>query len=319
MKVLIVKTSSLGDIVHCLPAVTDAVRQFPDIKFDWVAEPGFAEIPAWHPRVERVIPVAWRRWRKNLLTAWRQQELQNFYRELRTDQYDLVIDAQGLLKSALIARMAKGLHAGLDFRSAWEPIGALFYQRRCAVKPEQHAVTRMRQLFAQALDYTCPTDTPDYGIRNHFAAAASSTSKTILFIHGTTRADKEWPEQHWIELAKRCTAAGFRVLLPWGNVEEKARAERIAASGEYIDVLPKTSLQELANLLLTVTAAVAVDTGIGHLAAALDVPTLSLYGPTDPAEIGTCGKSQLHLRRGNVLAELSVDAVWETLQPLLNL
>lgn len=308
MKVLIVKTSSLGDIIHTLPALTDAARAIPGIEFDWVAEAGFAEIPIWHNRVNKVIPLEWRRWRKNFPQAWRDGEFKKFYANLRTTNYDKIIDAQGLIKSAVITRMSKGERCGLDFSSARETLAALFYQRHYPVLFEQHAVVRARQLFAQALGYPIPDTTPDYDIAEHFSeqhaqlewlSAKKITAPerpAIIFIHGTTRDDKEWPEQHWQTLAKQCVQEGFNVLLPWGNAREQQRALRIAAVSEHVYVLPRLSLNDLAQTLLTVKYAVAVDTGIGHLAAALNVPTISLYGPTDPAMIGACGRSQIHLR-----------------------
>lgn len=315
-KVLVVKTSSLGDVIHTLPALSDAARVYPSISFDWLVEQGFSEIPSWHPQVARVIPVAWRRWRKNLWRAWRDGEIQQWYKNLRAERYDAVIDAQGLLKSALMARIAVGAHCGLDFSSARESMAALFYQRRYPVIFQQHAVTRARQLFAHALNYPCPDSAPDYAIRAHFPLDVGK-GNTILLVHGTTWTTKEWPEPQWIGLAKHCVAAGFTVQLPWGNAVEKARAERIAAADPGIEVLPKTSLSDLAQLLLNAKAVVAVDTGIGHLAAALSVPTLSLYGPTDPEQIGARGDHQIHLRKINDLPGLTVEEVWEGLQPLL--
>jgi len=316
MKILVIKTSSLGDVIHTLPALTDAVRHHPDISFDWVVEEGFAEIPKWHPHVQHVIPVAWRRWRKNLPEAWRQKQLQQFYTALRQTRYDKVIDAQGLLKSALMTRLTHGLRCGLDYHSAREPLASLLYQQRYAVARNQHAVTRTRQLFAQALGYAIPTDEPDYAIRAHFDLNEVDTRKNILLVHGTTWETKEWPETSWIDLATHCVAAGWHVQIPWGNAQEKARAERIAASSPGIEVLPKTSLLALATLLLQAKAVIAVDTGIGHLAAALSVPTISLYGPTDPAKIGARGNNQLHLRKTNQMTDLAVDEVWGTLKNL---
>lgn len=318
MKILIVKTSSLGDIIHTLPALTDAARHIPDIHFDWLVEENFAEIPQWHPNVVRVIPVAWRRWRKNLSNAWRQKQLQLFYKDIRQQKYDRIIDAQGLMKSALMARMARGLHCGLDYHSARETWAALFYQRRFSVVFQQHAVTRMRQLFARVLGYPCPEDKPDYAIRQHFGSEGDDlAAKNIMFIHGTTWVGKEWPESYWIALANRCVAAGWTIQIPWGNAAEKARAERIAINNTSAVVLSKLSLSELAKILLQAKTAVAVDTGMGHLAAALSVPTLSLYGPTDPAQIGACGDFQVHLRETQEMADLSVDIVWEKLKTTL--
>lgn len=322
MHILVVKTSSLGDIIHTLPALTDAAHAFPDIRFDWVAEKGFAEIPSWHEQVDRVIPVSWRKWRKNLGAAWQSGEIQDFYRALRQTKYDKIIDAQGLLKSAIIARLAKGERYGLDVHSARETLASLFYQQKHAVPTLQHAVTRMRQLFAKVLGYQIREGMPDYGIRHHFSSVVQPHSPHVIFFHGTTRDDKEWPVSHWMVLAKHCHDAGYEVLLPWGNEREKKRAEEIATASVSAKVLPRTSLGELAGLLAQAKAVLSVDTGLGHLAAALNVPTLSMYGPTDPSHIGAYGENQVHLcapgQEGKgVLSELTPEGVWGEFRALL--
>ncbi len=295
MRVLIVKTSSLGDVIHTLPALTDAGRIHPDIRFDWVVEQSFSEIPAWHPLVDNVIPMAWRRWRKNIFSAQTWSELKQFYGHLRSKKYDLVIDAQGLIKSAVVTRLSKGVRCGLDYASAWESLASLAYQRRCTVNPEQHAVTRMRQLFAEALDYIVPKSVADYGLVER--ESISAHEKSLVFLHGTTWTTKLWPEGYWIEIAKYAILKMYNVILPWGNEQEKQRAERIAAavSSDRVQVLPPLNLVNIGGILMKATAIVAVDTGLGHLSAAFSIPTVSLYGPTNPVLTGTCGKNQYHL------------------------
>ncbi len=294
MKVLLVKTSSLGDVVHTLPALTDAQRAIPGIRFDWVVEEGFAEIPAWHPAVAQVIPVAIRRWRKHPLQTLRSGEWRRFKARLREGQYDLVIDAQGLLKSAWLTRYVKAPVAGLDRESAREPLAARFYDRRYAVPRDQHALERVRQLFAQALGYPLPDGFADYGL-DRAQMAAPSEQPYLLFLHGTTWPSKHWPEAYWRELAERMSDFGWAIRLPWGNAEEKARAERIASGVANAAVLPKLNLAGIARVIAGARACVAVDTGLGHLAAALDVPSISLYGPTLPGRVGAYGRSQVHL------------------------
>ncbi|MDH4874749.1 lipopolysaccharide heptosyltransferase I [Metapseudomonas lalkuanensis] len=295
MRVLLIKTSSLGDVIHTLPALTDAARAIPGIQFDWVVEEGFAEIPAWHPAVAHVIPVAIRRWRKNLWQTLRSGEWRRFKRRLREARYDLVIDAQGLVKSALLTRYTKAPVVGLDRDSAREPLASRFYDRRYPVAWGQHAVERVRQLFAQALDYPLPEGVGNYGLNRAQLADAPGGAPYLLFLHGTTWDTKHWPEKYWRELAERACDHGWHVRLPWGNPTEKARAERIAEGLEKAAVLPKLSLAGMAKVVAGARACVAVDTGLGHLAAALDVPTLSLYGPTNPGFTGAYGRSQIHL------------------------
>ena len=297
MRVLLIKTSSLGDVIHALPALTDAARALPGVRFDWVVEEGFAEIPSWHPAVDTVIPVAIRRWRKNLWQTFKTGEWAAFKRRLRDTRYDVVIDAQGLFKSAWLTRYVNAPVAGLDSESVREPLASRFYDRdrRYPVARGQHAVERLRQLFAQALGYELPPGLGDYGLKPLEALSDSLESPYVLFLHGTTWATKHWPEMYWRQLAELMAARGLQVRLPWGNPAEKARAERIAEGLDNAVVLPKLNLAGVARVLAGAEACVAVDTGIGHLAAALDVPTVSLFGPTNPGLTGAYGKSQVHL------------------------
>lgn len=293
MRLLVVKTSSLGDVIHALPALTDAARAIPGLRADWLVEQAFAEIPGWHPAVDTVIPVAVRRWRKTPFSLRRDPLWQQFRQQLKSRRYDLIIDAQGLIKSAVLACFAKGPKAGFDFASVREPLAALSYRHRYSVARDQHAVTRQRELFAKALGYPVPTAVVDYGLAAPVASAASAP--TLLFFHGTTWASKHWPEPYWLQLAERAIAAGYQIWLPWGSDIERARAERLAKVGPGITVLPRSSLSDLAARLRQVQGVVAVDTGLGHLAAALGVPSVSLYGATNPALTSTHGRGQVHL------------------------
>jgi heptosyltransferase-1 len=299
MRVLIVKTSSLGDIIHTLPALTDAARAIPGIRFDWVVEEAFAEIPTWHPAVDRVIPVAIRRWRKAPVRAWLSGEWRRCTRALGAARYDATIDAQGLLKSALLTRYASRPVHGLDRGCVREPLASRFYSHRHAVPPGQHAVERVRGLFAKALGYPLPGGPGDYGLDPARViadpAAPGASAPYLLFLHGTTWATKHWPELYWRQLVERAVAAGWNVRLPWGNAAELARARRLAADLPAVTILPRLKLAGIAAEVARATACVAVDTGLGHLAAAFGVPTVSLFGPTDPGYTGAWGANQVHL------------------------
>lgn len=329
MRVLIVKTSSLGDIVHTLPAVTEAARALPNLRFDWVAEEAFAEIPSWHPAVERVIPVALRRWRKHPLDARRSGEWQQFREQLAAQKYDLVIDGQGLLKSAFIARKVPAPKAGYDWASAREPLVSFFYQHKLSVAKDQHAVTRLRQLFAGALGYKTSNDPIDCGLNRADFAPAANNKPYLLFLHGTTRSDKHYPEVYWRRLIELAAAKypgdGYRVLLPWGNQMECERAQRLANNIPGVEVLPKMTLREIAESIAGAAGVMAVDTGLGHLSAALGSPAVSLYGPTSPDLVGAYGKNQRYLRATDfsdegaqvepqVFAGLTPEIVWRELQ-----
>lgn len=295
MKVLLIKTSSMGDVIHTLPAVTDAAKAMPDLSVDWVVEESFAEIPAWHPQVNRVIPVAWRRWRKQLLSRKTQQEIKAFWQALRAEKYDFVLDAQGLVKSALLTRMAKGKRGGLDWGSARESLAALFYQKTCTVNFYQHAIVRMRSIFSALLDYPLPHTVPAYGIARQQFLDPAEQQHYLVFLHGTTWDTKLWPESYWLALAQKAANEGLMVKLLWGNPSEQARANRLAAQAKNITVLPRQTLQGSAKLLANARAIVSLDTGLAHLTAALDVPSVSLYGPTNPDYSGTQGHHQICL------------------------
>ena len=294
MRVLIVKTSSMGDVLHTLPALTDAQQAIPDIHFDWVVEEGFAQIPSWHSAVDRVIPVAIRRWRKAWFSAPIKAERKAFRDAVRLQQYDAIIDAQGLVKSAaLVTRLAHGIKHGMDWSTAREPLASLFYNRKHHIAKQQHAVERTRELFAKSLGYNKPQSQGDYAIAQHFLTEVNADAgQYAVFLHATTRDDKHWPEANWRELIGLLNNAGIRIKLPWGAAHEEARARRLAEGFPYVDVLPRMSLEEVARVLAGAKFVVSVDTGLSHLTAALDRPNITLYGPTDPGLIGGYGKNQ---------------------------
>ncbi|NKB34589.1 MAG: lipopolysaccharide heptosyltransferase I [Pseudomonadales bacterium] len=297
MRVLIVKVSSLGDIIHTLPAVTDAHKAHANLTFDWVVEENFVEVPSWHPAVDKVIPVAIRRWRRNLVQTYLSHEFRSFKRALQGVHYDLVIDAQGLIKSGFISRLSRGLTIGLSNRTIREPLATLFYNKVYSVPWTEHAVDRVRQLFSRALKYRYDKESIDYGIdiERIKGTGEASPGNRVVFLHGTTWATKHWPEYYWRHLAHIASEAGFEILLPWGDIKEKQRAEFIAKDNSSVTVLDKQTLSGLAQHITNSKGVIAVDTGLGHLAAALAKPTVSLYGSTNPGLSGTFGENQLHL------------------------
>jgi len=297
MRVLIVKVSSLGDVIHTLPAVTDAWRAKRGLRFDWVVEEAFAEIPAWHPAVDKVIPVAFRRWRKNLVRTWRSGEFKAFKQNLQEKHYDLVIDAQGLIKSGIISRISKGLTVGLSNSTIREPMATLFYNVVYTVPWQQHAVERIRDLFSRTFNYVVDYKGIDYGLdAGRFMPEPATGNEYLVFFHGTTWASKLWPDQYWQKLAQLAGAGGYKVKLLWGNDEELRRAQAIAKASGNVEILSQQSLTDIARLLVSCQGVVAVDTGLAHLAAALSVPVISLYGASNPDLTGTYGRRQLHLQ-----------------------
>ncbi len=302
MRLLIIKTSSLGDVIHNLPAISDIVAQIPGAEIDWVVEESFAEIPKMHPRVRRVIPVGLRRWRRWILNPDSWRDLARFRRELQSETYDEILDTQGLVKSAWLARQARGPTCGQDRASAREPLAAFFYHRRFSVARGRHAIVRNRDLAAQALGYTMPNSPPDYGIQApEVKLAFNIPEKFMLALHATSRPSKRWPTEHWATLGQELESRGIKLLLPWGSQEEKRQARTIAQYLENATVLPQLNLRELAALMGRAQAVVGVDTGLVHLAAALDRPTVAVYTDSSPALTGVvAGKSGQVCNLGDV-------------------
>lgn len=283
MRILLIKTSSLGDVIHNLPVVTDLRVHFPDAVIDWVVEEGYADIVRLHPGVRQAIPVALRRWRKSLLGAATWCEMRDFRARLRKESYDLVIDSQGLLKSALITRMALGKRCGYAATSAREPLTARFYDARFEVSNNLHAVERNRRLAALAAGYAA--DTPaDYGIVA--AQAPTPDGPTAILLTATSRDDKLWPEERWIVLGRALHERGIGCRLPAGSPTERERASRLAQAIPAAVALPPLNLGELAAQLAGARIVIGVDTGLVHLAAALGRPTLALFCASDPALTG---------------------------------
>ncbi len=291
MKVLIVKTSSLGDVIHTWPALTDAAAAIPGIRFDWLVEEGFAALPGWHPAVDETIPVALRRWLKQGKKGKRKEEFRALRQQLGSRRYDLIIDAQGLYKSAVLAWMAQGPRAGLDRHSAREGLAAWSYNRSYRVARDQHAITRLRQLFAQALGYDMPTTPVDYGVRVA-GRPADSERPYLVFLHATTWSSKHWPQLYWGRLLLQAVDQGYEVLFPWHAPEERLAAERIIKAAGCGKLAPRQGLAEMAATLAGAAGVVGVDTGLAHLAAAVGAPGVTLYGPTSQELTGALGPRQ---------------------------
>jgi heptosyltransferase-1 len=289
--ILLVKTSSLGDVVHNLPVVSDLRKALGDAAIDWVVEKAFAAIPAMHPGVRRVIACELRSWRRSWLTRDTRREWRDFVSKLRAEQYDFVLDTQGLLKSAIIARAARGYRVGLDWRSSREPL-APFYDRVYSISWALHAVERNRRLAALALGYGVSGE-PRYDI--HASAMSAHwlpTTGYMVCLHGTSQPRKLWPEQAWVKLGLRMHEQRIACVFPWGSDVEHARAERLAAAIPSAVVAPRLTVAQAASVIAGARAVVGVDTGLTHLAAALAVPTIGIYGATDPAATGVraCGR-----------------------------
>ncbi len=287
LRVLLVKTSSLGDVLHNFPVVSDILLRHPDAQIDWLVDEQFAALPHLHPGVHTVIPVALRRWRKDLVSRATWREVRDFRSRFSGERYDVAIDTQGLLKSALLMREFGGVKCGFDWKSAREPVASLLYQKKFDVVRALHAVERNRQLVAKALDFE-PVGAANFGIQpERFSRLAWLKPDLFsVFLHATSRSDKCWYEENWVELGRYLHGIGIQCVLPWGSEAERMRSVRLSAQIPGSIVPPKMSLTEGASLLSRARAVIGVDTGLAHLAAALSVPTIGIYTATDPALTG---------------------------------
>jgi len=315
MNILIVKTSSLGDVVHNLPMVSDIRTQLPDARIDWLVEKAFADIPALHPAIRTVIPLELRRWLRTLGRRDTWHELKEFRTRVRQNPYDMILDSQGLLKSAVVARFGSGPVYGPDRHSAREPLAAALYHRGIPIRLDQHAVWRNRSLAAGALGYALPTSAPDYGVLSPSPVAAWPKPYCVA-LHASSRVSKLWPRAHWVALSERLARQGFIVLLPSGSAEEHETAQEIArAIGPSAQALPRMSVKDLAAIIGNARAVIGVDTGLVHLAAALTRPTVGIFCDSDPAQTGVLAKAGA-LSLGGFGACPSVDDVAHALRQL---
>lgn len=284
--ILFVKTSSLGDVIHQLPALTEAHSHFGDARFSWIVEESFAPLVRLHPAVAEVIPVASRRWRKSLYAPATLAEVSDSLRAIRAHGYDEIVDSQGLLRSALIARAARGRRHGYARGSVREPLASSFYDIRHAVNRGLHAIERNRILTGLALGYA-PEGSPDYGLDRGRLAAAGQNYAVLL--HATARREKEWPEENWIALGNTLRVRGVDLILPWGTEAERARSERLAAALPHARVAERQPIDGVARLIAGASFIVGVDTGLLHLAAALGVPLVAIFAGSKPGLTGPLG------------------------------
>ncbi|RIK99826.1 MAG: lipopolysaccharide heptosyltransferase I [Proteobacteria bacterium] len=294
--ILFVKTSSLGDVVHNMPAVTDTRRRWPRARISWLVEETFAPLARLHPGVDEVLTVATRRWRSRLLSLATWQEIAATRRQLKARAFDRIVDAQGLIRSAWLARMPKGELHGYDAKSIREPVATRFYDVRHAVPRDLHAVARNRRLAALALD-TDAAAPLDYGLPRPAPAAGGDVPYAVL-LHGTSRVAKEWRESDWIGLGQWLSRRGLEVVLPWGTEAERIRAERVAGAIKGGRVLPRRPLDETAAMLAGAALVAGVDTGLLHLAAAYRVPLIGIFTASDPGLTGPVGAGPIAVLGG---------------------
>ena len=305
--ILFIKTSSLGDVIHHMPAVTDARRQRPNADIAWVVEEPFAPLVALHPAVNRVIPVASRRWRQALWRGEVWRGMRELGRALRAEHHGTIVDAQGLLRTAMMAKLARGECHGYDLASARERAAALFYDMRHPVDRTLHAVDRNRLLTGHALGYV-PQGPPAYGLDAARRAAGARPSAVLL--HGSARTRKLWPPERWQALAQALNRSGCEVVLPSGSEAEFARSRTIAGDLGDVRFLDREPLGVVAKAIADADLVVGVDTGLLHLAAALQVPLVAIFaGASNPRLTGPVGSGPMAILGGNGILPSAADVV----------
>ncbi|MAG79589.1 MAG: lipopolysaccharide heptosyltransferase I [Limnobacter sp.] len=278
-RILIVKTTSMGDVIHALPVLNDIHAQDPSIQIDWMVEEPFVDLVRGSRHVHEVVPVNLRKWRKQgIRYTWQQWKL--LKSKLADRQYDAIVDLQGLIKSAVLARAAKGTLMGPGFSYAKESLACLFYSKRAGWDPQAHAVERLRELAAGLLGYRLLGKPVFYDIAPQKVLPAIPSGAEIWFLHATARDEKKWPIVKWRELAHRFSDLGYAVKLPWGSDAEQQQAEKIATGIARVEVLPRMALGELRLRLERAGLVIGVDTGITHLAAAHYLPMVALFFAT---------------------------------------
>ena len=299
----------MGDVVHTMPAISDIAANVPNVQIDWLVEAPFAALPAMHPAVRTVIPIAWRKWRKRLFGADTRAALATARAQLSAEDYDVIIDFQGLIKSALWATQARGSRAGYDWASAREPLASLFYSKRAAVAVNQHAVERSRQLAAAHLNYTV-TGSQRFGMHAPDANWKPQAARYAVLITGASRPEKLWPESSWHAIAATLTAQGFALVWLWGSAEEGERAKRLAAAAGG-EVPPFLTVKDASAVLAGASKCVGLDTGFTHIAAAFGVATIGIYCHHEPGLVGITGDAYVASvgGRGVVPSVAAVDAV----------
>jgi heptosyltransferase-1 len=309
--ILLVKMSSLGDVIHNLPVASDIRRNLPDATIDWVVEEQYAPLVAMHPAVDHVIPIALRRWRRSLLCAATWREFGAFRRALRGREYDAIVETQGLLKSALVAKLARGPIHGFGRGTARDPLSSRLYDATVEFPPQAHKIFRYRSVAAGAIGYAVAPEI-DYGIAPGVAPPEIAPGRYCIAFHATARAAKLWQEANWTELVRRVAKAGYACILPWGSDEEHARSDRIAAASSAAIVPPRLALDDMSALIAGAEFVVGVDTGLMHLAAALSRPVIGIFCDSDPVDACPVGAGPTAYR-GHVGAPPTVAEVAEAI------
>lgn len=301
----------MGDLMHALPALTEAKEFNQDIVFDWVVDRSFSEVPKWHPAVNKVIKTDHRNWKKQFFSPESRDALRSVINDINNTEYDLVIDMQNNLKSSFVSYLCKHKVTGMDFKSVREFPAHLSYNKKINISKDLHAITRQNIILSEALGYST-LNSSDYGITdvNFIKPSFDLPSEYVVLVQNASWKTKQWSIVNWQLLVNHLDKLGIDMILPSGNEEEYQRAKKISSVSGKTHVLKPIPLNEIAYIMNKAKFSVCSDTGLAHLSAVVDTPSLTLYGPTDTKLIGTKGNNQFHIiGSDNNINSISIEEV----------
>ena len=304
-KILLVKLSSLGDVLHNLPIVWDIRKRLPDAQIDWIVEEAYVHLleplrtTNTFRRIDRIIPVAFRRWRKQLFQRNTWRDFFAMRTMLQAVAYDVVLETQGLIKSGMVCALARksahGLVTGLanaTQHSGYEPMARRFYDESVQVPIKCHAIDRSRWVMCSAMDWPLfdrrsepPRFYPNEKIEGFSPLILEGMrlqpngkpAHYILCFHATAREAKRWPNADWVALGQTLSMQGYQLIFPWGSPAEMKTSAHLASQIPGAIVPRAFSIEEAYHLIAHTALTIGVDTGLTHLSAVLGKPTIEIY------------------------------------------
>ena len=297
MKVLIIKLTSMGDLMHALPALTDAVKVNKEISFDWVVDENFSSVPKWHPNVDQVITTNHRTWKKQIFNQNSREAFKRSLKKINNSHYDVVVDMQNNIKSSFISALCNFDVHGMDASSVRELPAHWSYKHLYKIPKQLHAISRQRLLLSNCLNYKINEKIIDYGITktNFDKPKVNLPNRYVVLVHNASKANKLWPIKYWQEIINNLHTLGFSCVLPSGNKSEFHRAQKISTCSPHAYALEPMPLNNIAFIMDSSQGSICSDTGLAHLAALVGIPSITMYSVTDHKLIGTSGKNQKHI------------------------
>lgn len=287
MKILIIRLSAIGDIFHTLTILPDIRKVFKDVQIDWLVDESFVEVTKLSPLIENVIPIPLKKWKKSKLSYL--PNLIKYKKSLPKVNYDYIIDTQSLIKTALLSKfLFNGEIYGLDRKSAREPLASLFYDYKYNVNQDNVAVIRLRGLIAKIFNLNHNLRKFSFDVKTK-PYLPNFDSKYVLFLHGTSKENKKWAIDNWVELSQWIISnTDKQIVVTHSNDSEyqftKDLKDKLNSS--RLTIIDKLKFAEFADVVKHASLVVGVDTGFTHLANLLHIPTIAIYQASDPNYVG---------------------------------